>query len=135
MANVTAKQIINDGPRNHTVKLTGVLDTVDVASTVILDPSTMSSITTQGNTPPTRIFVDRIEYDISDGLNVDLLWDATTPLLMASLYGRGAFKESHTGGFPDNSGAGITGSLRLQTRGFQAGTPASYTITLWCKKS
>lgn len=135
MANVTAVQKIQDGPRNAVFKLTGVLDTSDVASVAVVDVSTLSSLTTQGNTTCTKVFIDRIEYDVSDGLNVDLYWDATTPVLAVTLYGRGKFKECDTGGFVNNSGAGQTGDILLLTRGFSAGTPASYTITLWCKKS
>ncbi len=83
MANSNAIQILQDGPLNHVVKLTGTLDTSDLASTTVVDVSALSSITTDGANAPTRVRVERIEYDLSDGLICNLLWDATTDVLLA----------------------------------------------------
>ena len=42
MANSFTTQVISQGPNNYIIKLTGVLDASDLASTVAVDPSTFT---------------------------------------------------------------------------------------------
>lgn len=130
MANVVAVQTLLDGPRNAVFKLTGTLDTSDEAYNVKIDVSTLSSMTTQGSNPPTRVYVKRWDFVISDGLIVNLFWDATANKLIAPLWGRGKYNAAPIGGLVNNAGAGITGDIGLSTSGFSAGTPATYDIQI-----
>lgn len=127
MANATAKQITEDGYRNAVVKLTGVLDTADVSLTPAI---ALSDFT--GN-DPTKVLkgfrVDLVEFSISDGLEVQLFWNATTPQIIFPLYGRGRINSTNYGGFhPDTAAAGFDGAINLLTTDW-AGT-MNYTIVL-----
>lgn len=122
MANQVEIQIINDGPRNATVKVTGILDTSDLASTTIVDVANFAF-------DPQTFRLDHIDYSISDGIEVQLLWDATvdTPILV--LAGRGRMSFCDFGGITNNSGAGRTGNINLLTEGWTAGTQI-FTVVL-----
>ena len=48
MANSVTSQIIIDGPRNTVVKVAGILDTSDLASTVVADPAVLVGIDNTG---------------------------------------------------------------------------------------
>lgn len=117
MANSLTTQIITDGARNATVKITGVLDTSDQAYTVIVDPASYSPV------PGTfRIF--HLDYSISDQLEVQLSWDATTPRIIMPLAGRGRMSFVDFGGLINNAtgDAGYTGKIGLKTTGWASGT-------------
>jgi hypothetical protein len=114
MANLFAVQTLLDGPRNVVVKVTGVLDTSDLASTTVIDPATLSAIGAFG-TLPTKVRIDMIEYNIEDTLSVNLFWDATVPVLTGEFVGRGSQKYNHFGGLLNNAGAGVTGKITATT--------------------
>ena len=59
MSNAFDVQILEEGPRNAIVKLTGVLDTSNLASTVAVDLSTLN----QGGKGPTPTSVRIDEED------------------------------------------------------------------------
>lgn len=122
MANVVAVQTLIDGPRNVVMKLTGLLDTSNESATLKVDVSTL------GQTP-TAVRIDKINYSISDQLNVQLYWDATTDLLIVPLAGRGEINAKQFGGLQNNAGAGKTGDIWLATTGWASGTQ-SYEIIL-----
>ena len=115
MANVISTQIITDGPRNATVKITGVLDTSDMAVQTVVDLSTLLPI------PPTcRIY--HIDYSISDQLELQLQWHATTNVVIMPLAGRGRLGFYEFGGLVNNSGAGKNGNIDAKTTGWASGT-------------
>jgi hypothetical protein len=120
MANSTNIQILIDGPRNAVVKITGILDTSNLALSTFVDLTTL----TQGGTAPapTRVRVDHIDYSIGDQLEVQLFWDATTDVAMLPIAGRGKMSFWNFGGLQDNSGAGRTGNILIQTTGWASGT-------------
>lgn len=115
MANATHIQVINDGPRNATVKVTGVLDTSNLAYGIIIDPANFGFA-------PQSFLVDYLTYAISDQLELQLFWDATTPQSMLPLAGRGRFDNCSFGGLPDDAGAGVTGKIGLSTTGWTSGS-------------
>lgn len=127
MANATAKQITEDGYRNAVVKLTGILDTGNAS----LVPAILLTDFT-GNDPTKTLKgfrVDLVEYSISDGLEVQLYWNATAAQIIFPLYGRGRISAWNYGGFhPDMTAAGFDGSINLVTTGYSAGV--AYTIIL-----
>ena len=87
MANAVNTQVLVDGPRNSVIKITGVLDTSDVAAVKVIDLTTMVP-------QPTAVRIDHIDYSIVNNLEVRLLWDATTPVDILPLAGRRS--EEHT---------------------------------------
>lgn len=136
MANIVTTQILEDGPRNVVVKLTGTLDTSDVTTTTLLDPATLSTL--DGLTPgitPTRLKIQKISYNIETGLAVNLYWDATAPVLIASLVTSGDdLKFKKFGGLWNNGGAGVTGLITFTTQGWSTGAILSFNVILECTK-
>lgn len=134
MANVTAIQILQDGPRNLVVKLTGILDTSDVSLSTLIDVATLSAIT-DGGQLPTRVIIDKVSYNIEAGLAVNLYWDATTDVLIDSFVNSGddLYAQSY-GGLWNNSGTGITGNVLYSTQGWSAGATLSFNLILECRK-
>jgi len=132
MANSTTTQITIDGPRNVVVKLQGLLDTSDVSSTVVLDPALLSNI--DNDLKASQLRINRIMYDVEDLLTVNLFWDATTPVAIWNLMGRGTIKTRDIGGIINNSGAGKTGKITMTTQGWSASAILSYSVILECVK-
>lgn len=120
MANSFVKQTLQEGPRNAIVKLTAVLDTSDLGQTTAIDLTTL----TQGGTgyTPQAVRIDHLDYSISDQLEVQLLWDAATPVVIMPLAGRGRLCFSNFGGLQNNAGTGKTGNILIKTTGWSSGT-------------
>ena len=115
MANTITYQTIIDGARNTVIKVSGVLDTSNLSSTVIVDPATLVPV-------PTQLRIDHIDYSISDQLELRLQWDATTPVDIMPLAGRGRMSFWNIGGLQNNAGASKTGKIKLSTDGYTSGT-------------
>jgi hypothetical protein len=127
MANSLSIQILEEGPRNAVIKLVGVLDTSNQSLTTAVDLSTLN----QGGTgpTPTAVRIDMVDYSISDALNVQFYWDATTDVIALALVGREDMNFKGFGGVTNNAGAGKTGNILVQTTGYTSGTQ-TYTIVL-----
>ena len=134
MANSVNTQIVQDGPRNVVIKVEGILDTSDLASTVIVDPSVLAGMDNTGTIKALGLIVDRIQYSVEDLLELRLAWDATTPTRLVELDGRGTEKFERFGGLTNNSGAGRTGKILLSTQGWVAAAVLSFTLVLTLKK-
>jgi hypothetical protein len=120
MANAFTTQILEEGPRNVVIKLVGILDTSDLAPTLAVD---VSALTCNGTRPaPTQVRIDTLEYDMSDQLCVQVLWDATADVVAAALSGRGEYYGKKFSGLQNNAGAGKTGDILVKTTGWAAGT-------------
>ena len=120
MANSFTTQILEEGQRNAIVKLTAVLDTSDLAVTNAVQ---MSDINQGGiGFTPTQARIDHIDYSISDQLEVQLLWGATTDVVILPLAGRGRLMFWNFGGLTNNAGAGKTGAIKIKTTGWTSGT-------------
>lgn len=135
MANVTSIQVLENGGTRYVVKVTGILDTSDVAITDLIDttaagfqPSNLGR-----ETAPTTVAINRIEYDIEDSLAVNLYWDATADQLATSLVGRGKLKFDPP--MNNNAGAGKTGKLQYSTQGWVASAILSFNVTVYCIKT
>lgn len=121
MANKVERQILLDGYRNAIVKLTGVLDTTDVAET-----PAFAMLDFQNNDPYGRFVgfrVDRVEYSIGSGIEILLEWNSVgNPQQITPLAGRGKIDGWWHGGWvPDRTRAGYDGSINLKSSGFMAG--------------
>lgn len=120
MANSLTTQILEEGQRNVVVKIAGVLDTSDVALTTAIDVSTLNQ--SGIGATPTQVRIDHIDYSISDQLEVQLWWDATTDVIIMPIAGRGRMSFWNFGGLVNNSGAGKTGNILIKTTGWTSGT-------------
>lgn len=119
MANAVVVQILEEGPRNAVVKVTGVLDTSDVASSKLIDTATLN----QGGTGPVpdKLRINEIQYSVSSQLQVRLDWHATTNVVIAGLSGSGEFEACEYGGINNNAGVGVDGDIDLVTYGWASG--------------
>lgn len=131
MANVVAVQIIEEGPRNAVVKVTGILDTSNVASSLLIDKATLN----QGGTgkTPSKLRINEIEYSISTQLQVRLDWNATADVPIACLTGSGELDFCKAGGANNNAGAGVDGNIDMLTYGWASGTQ-TFTLLLYLVK-
>jgi hypothetical protein len=127
-------QILNDGYRNTTLKISGYVNAADITNYTVLDPSTLSQIDAQGTLAKT-VRVKRINFDIQDGLQVDLIWDGATPTSLWECTGRGEIKAGPFGGITDNATT-PNGKILLTTIGGATTTlNTSFTIILEIIKS
>lgn len=119
MANSFNIQPLEEGPRNAIVKLTGILDTSDLVSSIAVAVANFN----QGGTGPIpqQFRIDYIDFSISDQLEVQLIWDATTPVVIMPVAGRGRMSFSNFGGLQNNAGAGKTGNILISTTGWTSG--------------
>lgn len=130
MSNAITVQITNDGPQNVTALITGSLDTFPLGATVLLDPVLLSAT----QPPTTQLRIDTIDYILQDGLTISLQWDATTPVPVLDLYGRGNWSIGRSeSGLNNNAGVGKTGKIIAVSNTPTAGT-YTFSIQLWCKK-
>jgi hypothetical protein len=116
MAFAIATQILQDGSRNTTAKTTGDFANSTLPSAVtILDPALLSDMNPGmlGSHPASLLRLDHVDYSISDNLTVQLYWDATTPVAICELYGRGKLEARMFGGYQNNAGAGVTGKILM----------------------
>lgn len=130
MANTLNTQILLDGPRNTVVKLQGILDTSDLTSTTVVNLSSLLPTDGYTNRTASSVRIDKIVYDVEDALEVRLSWDASTPVVIWDLVGRGKVDMRHEGGLTNNAGAGKTGNILLQTQGWSTGAILSFTVVL-----
>jgi len=122
-------QILNDGYRNTTIKIDGYLNAADLTAVTIIDPSTLSQMDGQGVIPD-RVRVNRINFDIQDGIQVDLNWDGATPASLWKLTGRGEIKAKPFGGITDNATTPNGKIIATTIGGAATITNTSYTIVL-----
>lgn len=132
MANVITSQILQDGPRNLVVRITGTLDTADVAATALVTLANLSAVDIAGS-PPTRLIVDKITYDVETPISVNLAWDATTDVTFATLTNTGTIDAKSYGGLSNTEAAGVTGNIMYSTQGWAAGI-VTFTVLLECRK-
>lgn len=136
MANIFSVQTLVDGPRNVVVKVVGILDTADLTGQTVIDPATLSSVrpAMSGGPKAQKVRIDKIEYSIEDTIQVNLYWDATTPVPIVALNGRGTLKEQKVGGLINNAGAGVNGKVTLSTQGWAGGATLSFTLVIHAVK-
>lgn len=98
-------QIINDGPRNLIINVNG---TGAESNTKIVDVTTL--------TPPcTSLSLASIVYSLAPSASMQLLWEATTNVVIWNLFGSGGVVAPFmaTAGIPNNAAAGKTGNVLL----------------------
>jgi len=131
-----ATQILEDGPRNTVAITTGDISTSSaIVAQVLLDPATLTGINPgfSGGYKATLLRMDHIDYSITDGVIVQLIWNATTPVVMVELYGRGKLEAKMFGGYQNPNGPGTNGQILLSTVASGAAFPADYSVLLVTK--
>lgn len=138
MALTVATQLEIDGPRNVVAKTTGDLLSTDFGAGTptftILNPAALTDMNPgmSGAHLATRLRINCLQYSLSDGMTMQLYWNATTPVLIAELYGRGKVEAKWFGGLQNNAGAGVDGSITaiLVLSGEAAIATVAYTFLL-----
>lgn len=131
MADAVATQTLMDGGRNVVMKFTNVSDGTGEAAVLKVDVSTLEAEPRTGRVC-TGVKIVGISYT-TVGMAVDLLWDATTDVLIYSL-AQDMTEDLDFSEFPlwNNAGTGKTGDIMLTTVGHTAGD--RYTIILKMRK-
>lgn len=126
----TSIQILQDGPRNVIVKFEGVLDTSDLASTVVIDPAALSPMDAPNNRLASKLAIKKITYNVEDTLSVNLFWDATTPVRIEEIVGRGKMDFYKSQPLQNNGGAGVTGKITATTQGWTTAAILSFSLII-----
>ena len=136
MANSTTVQILEDGAARTVVKFEGVLDSSDLSSMTVVDPAVQSSVDPTGSNylKASKYRIDKIIHNIEDGISVNFFWDATTPVRIEELTGRGKGDYRDFGGLQNNAGAGVTGKITATTQGWATGNILSFSVILYLTK-
>jgi hypothetical protein len=122
MALAATTQIIEDGPRNLVVKLTGT-DTIDPTLFAGIQPAR------SGTAQWTSCAIKRVVYNLGASTSVALAWDATTDLACLTLEGNDTIDFTQEGFLQNNAGTGKTGSLIVTKTG-----SAGMNVVLWLIK-
>jgi len=117
-------QIIADGPRNAILKFLSVSDGTGETAVLKVDVSTLSGI---NGVAPSEVQIRHIDYSLI-GMNVQILWDATTDVLCWELTPDQDNDLDFPYYLPNNAGAGKTGDILFTTIGASAGD--TYSIVL-----
>ncbi len=129
MANSTSKQILEEGPRNAVVKLTGVLDSSN------LDWVPAIALADFGNNDVRMTLiglrVDELDYSSGPNLVTFIEWNGGTPQLIAGFAQSDDLKFRSSGGLiPNMQSSGYDGSINLRTKGFIGGNYETFTVLL-----
>jgi hypothetical protein len=130
MADAVTSQTLIDQDRVAIMKFTNISDGTGESAVLKVDVSALSA---PAGKVCSGVSIVRI-YASTEGMGVDVLWDATTDVVAITL-GPNQFYEygfDDFGGIWNNSGAGKTGDIRFTTIGASSGD--RYTIILYMTK-
>ena len=102
MAKSINVQILNDGYRNTTVKISGFVNAEDYSNQTIVSAASLGQVDAQGSKAKS-LRVTRINYDIEDALQTDLIWGGGTPATIWHTTGRGEMEGRDFGGIVNNA--------------------------------
>lgn len=131
MADAVTSQTLFDGSHRAIFKFTNISDGTGESAVVKVDVSTLAQANGKACT---GVAIERLEA-ITQGMGVDILWDATADALCITI-GTDQFQTydfTRFGGLTNNAGDGKTGDILFTTIG--AGSGDRYTIILECLKS
>ena len=130
MADAVTSQTLIDQDRVAIMKFTNISDGTGESAVLKVDVSALSA---PAGKVCSGVSIVRI-YASTEGMGVDVLWDATTDVVAITL-GPNQFYEygfDDFGGIWNNSGDGKTGDIRFTTIGASSGD--RYTIILYMTK-
>ena len=127
MANAYSATVVQQGPRNATVVLNGILDTANLSSTAAFALADLDQ--NDAGPTPTGFAILEAEFSVQSPLAVQLWWDATVDVPALTMTQTGEFCFHHCGGLQNSAGAGKTGVLNIATTGYSSGT-VNFTVVL-----
>ncbi|MFM7012385.1 MAG: hypothetical protein ACKO0Z_24180 [Betaproteobacteria bacterium] len=132
MADAVTSQTILDGERLFIAKFTNISDGTGETGVTKIDVSTLNP--NSFGLACNGVKINKI-YSTTHGMEVRILWDATTDQLAWQLPQNTNYLMdfSSFGGIPNNAGAGKTGNLLFSTADASSGD--MYTIVLECLKT
>lgn len=129
MANVVSINVIRDGNHYTTVEVVGTLDTSDYASTTILDVANLQPLDPLSGNKARGLGFIKAGYDIIEGLEVNLIFDGTTPELIHSFTNTGYWPDyRREGGRAPLTATVKNGKIKLSTKGFITGGTFTFNI-------
>ena len=129
MAKAIKIQTLNDGYRNTTIKISGYVNAEDYSNESIIDAATLSQINAEGSKAGS-LRVTRINYDVEDALQVDLIWGGGTPATLWHSTGRGEMEGRDFGGITNNATTPNQTILLTTLGGAVATTNLAFSIVL-----
>lgn len=127
MADAVTSQTILDGERLFIGKFTNISDGTGEVGALKIDVSTLSA-NAAGNAC-NGVKINKV-WAQTQGMGVDILWDATTDLLCETIPADQLYMLDYSsfGGLPNNAGTGKTGDVLFSTVGAASGD--RYTIVI-----
>jgi hypothetical protein len=122
-------QILNDGYRNTTVKISGYVNAEDYSNQSIVSAASLGQVDAQGSKAKS-LRVTRINYDIEDALQTDLIWGGATPATIWHATGRGEMEGRDFGGIVNNATTPDQTILLTTAGGATATSNLSFSIIL-----
>ncbi len=130
MADAVTSQTLIDGPRTTVMAFTNVSDGSGESAVAKVDASALQGMGgPTGSSVSTDIRISQVWYSV-DGMNIDLLWNATTNVLALSLFSDGHLDFRSFGGLQNNAGSGVNGDILFTTRNHSSGDTYSIILEL-----
>lgn len=128
-------QKVLDGPRNAIFKVDLDLDGSGdyLNPEMLVQLSTLSSMGPTFGPHPQRVSVDIIDWDVQQGLRVNLWWDGAGDAALWKLVGRSIEKAFYYGGIQNNADQ-PTGNITFTTTSSVTNVPLSATFHIRCVK-
>jgi len=128
MADAVNSQTLQDGSRWAVMKFTNLSDGTGEAAVQKVD---VSALSTYKGLTCTAVTINKIQYDVT-GMQVSILWDATTDVRAIVLEGNGCHDFDGTSPLVNNSGSGKNGDILFTTTNHTSGD--TYSIVLKMRK-
>lgn len=108
--------ILQDGPINTRIRVVATALAAAVPYTVVANPTTLSFMDQTFGLRATALRIDKVDYDIEDGLEVDVLWGNATPASADPIWsftGRGMVDNCKYKDFNNSKIAGWDGTIAI----------------------
>ena len=130
MADAVTSQTLIDGARTTVMAFTNVSDGNGESAVAKVDASSLQGMAGPGGSSvSTDIRISQVWYSV-DGMNVDILWNASTNVLALSLFSDGHLDFRSFGGLQNNAASGRDGDILFTTRNHSSGDTYSIILEL-----
>ena len=130
MADAVTSQTLIDGARTTVMAFTNVSDGNGESAVAKVDASALQGMAGPGGSSVcTDIRISQVWYSV-DGMNVDILWNASTNVLALSLFSDGHLDFRSFGGLQNNAASGRDGDILFTTRNHSSGDTYSIILEL-----
>tara|TARA_R100001594_G_scaffold16070_2_gene33393 strand:- start:8587 stop:8997 length:411 start_codon:yes stop_codon:yes gene_type:complete len=132
MADAVTSQTLIDGPKTTVMAFTNLSDGSGESAVAKVDASALAALSGPGaSTVSTDIRINQV-WAMVDGMNVDVLWNASSNVLAFSL---SSATPAHLdfrsfGGLQNNAGSGVNGDILFTTRNHTSGDTYSIILEL-----